>query len=118
MESYKPLFEQAYEKPAQDFLQRKALPGIQESFSGENSRESSALNEAMAQAAADVSSMVGQQAGQFYQNQQAGQQNVMQMIMQMMQSPEFQPYLQQNSGWLPMFIELAGKGVQGAAGRM
>ena len=118
MENYKPLFEQAYEKPAQQFLQQKALPMVQESMAGEGSRESSALNQAMAQAAADVSTQIGGQAGQFFQGQQQNQNQLLTTLMTVMNSPEFQPYLQENMGWLPMLLQLQGNTMQGGAKAM
>lgn len=115
-ENFNQLFADAYEKPAMQQFQQQTVPGITNAFAGEDARESSALNEAIAQAGKDMSTTIAGQKANFMQNQQEMQYGLLGQLLNMMQQPEFQPYLQQEQGWLPMILNAAAQAGGGYAG--
>lgn len=107
MGDYQSLFEQAYVTPAQQQLQRKIIPTIQQSFVDLNAGSSSALNQALAEAATDVTTNLGSQFGQFFQQQQQQKLGALGQLGGLAGMRTFEPTTQQTQGWLGPALEAA-----------
>lgn len=103
------MFQQSFVNPSLQTLQRQVIPGIKESFLGQNESGSSSLNRALAQSATDVSSMLGgQQMNQY--NNQIGQ------GLQASGVNQFMPLINQRQGLIPGSINALASALGGYFG--
>lgn len=103
------MFQQSFVNPSLQTLQRQIIPGLKESFLGQDESGSSSLNRALAQSATDVSSMLGgQQMNQY--NQQIGQ------GLQASGINQFMPLINQRQGLLPAGINAFSSALGGYVG--
>jgi hypothetical protein len=97
------MFQDSFVTPAQQTLNRQIIPGIKESFLGNDSSGSSALNQALAQSATDIGTMLGTQKLNQY-NTQTNQ------GIQGLGIKAFQPMIQENNGWLSDILSILAAG--------
>ena len=103
------MFQRSFVNPSLQTLQRQVIPGIKESFLGQDESGSSALNRALAQSATDLSTMLGSQQMNQY-NQQIGQ------GLQASGINQFKPLINQRQGLLPGAINALAAGLGGYVG--
>jgi len=103
------MFQQSFVNPGIQNLQRQVIPGLKESFLGQDESGSSALNRALAQSATDLSTMLGSQQMNQY-NQQIGQ------GLQASGINQFKPLLNQRQGLIPGSINALASALGGYFG--
>jgi len=102
---FQQMFQKSFVDPAQQMMQRQIIPGIKESFGGEE-MGSSALNQALAQSATDLSTALGSQLMGQYGSQQERQMRALGGLGSLAGQQTF-PF-QQQQGLLGPLIGLGG----------
>lgn len=109
---YMDVFQQSVVDPSLLAYRQQVLPAIEARYERANAGSSSALNQALAQSASDLTTLLGGQLGQFYESeagrQQANRTNALNALLSAMGQQTFQPYVQQQQGWLGPALSAAG----------
>jgi len=104
---FQQMFQQSFVDPAQQMLQRQIVPGIKEQFMGMDESGSSALNQALAQSATDLSTVLGSQLMNQYGLGQQRQLGALGQLGGLAGQHTFQPWMEQNPGFMNELIKAA-----------